>query len=110
LKSTQFLLIPLAFGLLTSLAQAKRDSSSSVGPSLPTPDEIVKRVGLTQKLDAQVPLDLSFRDETGKTVRLGQYFGTKPVMLILIQYRCRMLCSEEMNTLTQSLKELDFSI
>jgi protein SCO1/2 len=75
----------------------------------PLPDEITRQVRLDQKLNAQVPLDLKFRDETGKLVPLHEYFGRKPVMMNLIQYRCTMLCSEEMNVLGQSLKELKFS-
>jgi protein SCO1 len=75
----------------------------------PLPDDIQKKVGLDQKLNAQVPLDLTFRDETGQRVQLYQFFGHKPVMMNLIQYRCTMLCSEEMNVLAQSLKELKFT-
>src|SRR3712207_2969503 len=71
-----------------------------------TPDEIIKRVGFDQKLNAQVPLNAVFRDENGKEVRLGQYFGDKPVMMMLIQYRCTMLCSHQMNALMTSLKKL----
>jgi protein SCO1/2 len=75
-----------------------------------TPDEVIKRVGFDQKLNAQVPLNAVFRDENGQQVRLGQYFGEKPVMMILIQYRCTMLCSHEMNALMKSLKELKFDV
>jgi protein SCO1/2 len=60
-------------------------------------------VGFDQKLGAQVPLDLSFRDETGQVVRLGDYFGDKPVILVLVQYRCPMLCTEVLNGLVRSL-------
>jgi protein SCO1/2 len=72
-------------------------------------DELMKRVKLDQRLDAQVPLDVQFRDESGKPVQLGQLFGKKPVMLILIQYRCTMLCNREMEALLLSLQEMKFS-
>lgn len=72
-------------------------------------DILIKKVGLDQKLNAQVPLDVAFRDETGKLVPLRRYFGTKPVMMNLIQYRCTMLCSEEMKMLGQSLRDMKFS-
>jgi protein SCO1/2 len=75
-----------------------------------TPDEVTKRVHLDQKLNAQIPLDLEFRDEAGKRVRLHEYFRGKPVMLNLIQYRCTMLCSREMEALAESLKELTFTV
>jgi len=71
--------------------------------------ELLKKVRLDQKLDAQVPLDLVFRDETGQLVPLRRYFGRKPVMMNLIQYRCTNLCSEEMKILADSLKELQFT-
>jgi protein SCO1/2 len=73
-------------------------------------DELMKKVRLDQKLNAQVPLDISLKDETGRTVQLHQFFGKKPVMLILIQYRCTMLCSEEMKALALSLKEMQFTV
>jgi protein SCO1 len=72
-------------------------------------EELLKQVRLDQRLDAQVPLDLPFRDETGKSVRLGDYFGEKPVMLMLIQYRCMMLCTQQMTVLMENLKKLQFT-
>ncbi|HEV2665363.1 MAG TPA: SCO family protein, partial [Blastocatellia bacterium] len=48
-------------------------------------------IGFDQRLDEQVPLDLAFRDEGGKTVRLGDYFNRKPVILALVYYQCPML-------------------
>lgn len=69
----------------------------------------LKGVRLDQKLGGHVPLDARFRDEAGKDVRLGDYFGEKPVALVLIQFRCTMLCTEEMNVLMASLKELKFT-
>ncbi|HJZ80695.1 MAG TPA: cytochrome c oxidase subunit II [Pyrinomonadaceae bacterium] len=61
-----------------------------------------------QRLDSQVPLDLGFRDETGRTVRLGDYFSGKPVILALVYYDCPMLCNQVLNGLTHSLKTLSF--
>jgi protein SCO1/2 len=67
-------------------------------------------VDIVQKLDQQIPLDLSFRDETGKPVQLGDYFGRRPVILSLVYYRCPMLCSEVMAGLSGSLKALNFDV
>lgn len=78
-------------------------------PSVASQDAILKKVRLDQRLNAQVPLGTTFRDETGKIVPLRQLFGGRPVLLNLIQYRCTMLCSEEMKALAQSLKELQFT-
>jgi protein SCO1/2 len=70
---------------------------------------LLKNVRMDQKLNAQVPLDLVFKDETGQARPLSAHFGARPVMLILIQYRCTMLCSEEMNVLLESLKQMRFT-
>ncbi|MBZ5537899.1 MAG: SCO family protein [Acidobacteriia bacterium] len=67
-------------------------------------------VGIDQRLDAQVPLDLPFRDETGNMVRLGDYFGRRPVVLSLVYYNCPMLCTMVLNGLLNSLREVKFDI
>jgi protein SCO1/2 len=69
----------------------------------------LKNVGIEQRLNEQLPLDLSFRDETGKTVQLADYFGKKPVILSLVYYRCPMLCSEVLAGLEGSLRSMSFS-
>jgi protein SCO1 len=55
-------------------------------------------------------LDLPFVDETGKAVKLGDYFGEKPVILVLAYYRCPMLCTLVLNGLTTAMHELPFTI
>lgn len=72
-------------------------------------DAQLKTVRLEQKLNNAVPLDVPFTDEHGKAVRFGDYFGKKPVALVMIQYRCAMLCTEQMNVLIRSMKELKFT-
>ena len=67
-------------------------------------------VGIDQELNHQVPLDLVFHDEAGKTVRLGDYFGKKPVILSLVYFNCPQLCPMVENGLLESLKDLNFSI
>src|ERR1039458_5163196 len=68
----------------------------------------LEHVGIEQRLNQQVPLDLAFRDETGKAVHLRDYFGQKPVILNLVYYKCPMLCSEVMSGLTRALKVIKF--
>jgi protein SCO1/2 len=70
--------------------------------------DLLRDVKFDQQLDAQVPLDLPFRDETGKTVRLGDYFGTRPVVLALVYYECPMLCSQVLTGLVSALDVLTF--
>lgn len=79
-------------------------------PQAPTglPAEL-QGVTIDQRLNAQMPLDVTFRDEEGKEVRLGHYFKDKPVLLNFVYYECPMLCSQVLNGLVQSLKVLGFT-
>jgi protein SCO1 len=70
----------------------------------------LKNVGIEQHLDEQIPLDLAFRDETGKSVRLGDYFGKKPAILNLVYYQCPMLCNEVLSGLESALRVLKFDV
>jgi protein SCO1 len=69
---------------------------------------LLRDVGFDQRLDAQVPGDLLFRDETGATVRLGDYFGKRPIILALVYYECPMLCSQTLNGVVSALDILKF--
>jgi len=69
------------------------------------PSEL-KKVDFEQKLGAQVPLDLPFRDEAGRPVQLRQFFDGKPVILTLVYYECPMLCTEVLNGLVKALRVL----
>lgn len=65
-------------------------------------------VGIDQKLNQQLPLDLQFRDELGKPLKLGDYFGKKPVVLTLVYYTCPMLCEEVETGMASVFKVLKF--
>ena len=65
-------------------------------------------VGITQKLDQQIPLNLEFKDESGRPVPLGSFFHGKPVLLALVYYRCPMLCTQILNGVASSLKAVSF--
>jgi len=79
---------------------------ANLKPALPG---ALQGVGIDQKLDAQVPLDLLFRDEAGSAVPLSAFFqGHKPVILALVYYRCPMLCTQILNGLESSLKAVTF--
>ena len=67
-------------------------------------------VGIEQHLNQQIPQDLTFRDESGKTVRLGDYFGKRPMILNLVYYNCPMLCGEVLSGLTSTLRVLRFDL
>ncbi len=68
---------------------------------------ILSKVGIAQRLNEQLPLNLTFTDDAGQQVQLASYFGQKPAILALVYYQCPMLCSEEMNGLTGALQMVD---
>jgi protein SCO1 len=71
---------------------------------------IVKEVGFDQRLNEQVPLDLVFRDEAGRAVRLGEYIGGQPVILSLVYYNCTTLCPMILDGMVRSLTPVAFDI
>jgi protein SCO1 len=97
--------------LLLSVAAQAQGMFGAQGFNPPAPANaggarppILREVGFDQTLNAQVPLDTQFYDETGKQVRLKQYFDSgKPVVLALVYFQCPMLCSEVLAGLTSSL-------
>jgi len=88
---------------LAGASVARADNSKVLPP-------LLQGIGIDQRLNEQVPLDLQFRDETGKTVTLGNYFGKKPVVLSLVYFDCPMLCTMSENGLLHSLQEVSFSV
>jgi protein SCO1/2 len=71
--------------------------------------QVLQKTTIQQNLDRSLPLNVEFRDETGRTVHLGDYFGKRPAILALVYYRCPMLCSEELNGLVGALEMLKFT-
>lgn len=102
----------LLCGLILSIGPfALRGTAATVNsaPAANMP-ELFRNVGIDQELNHQVPLDLVFRDSTGKDVRLQSYFGQKPVILVLVYYSCPMLCTLVLNNLVHSLKDMKFNL
>jgi protein SCO1/2 len=70
---------------------------------------VLNGVDIQQHLNQQLPLDATFVDETGRTVKLGQYFdGKHPVLLAMVYYTCPILCSEELKGLTGALEMVSY--
>jgi protein SCO1/2 len=78
-----------------------KQSGDNTGDQLP---QVLQKVAVSQHLNQQLPLDAAFVDETGKPVKLGDYFGKHPALLSLVYYTCPMLCSEELDGITSSLE------
>jgi protein SCO1/2 len=71
---------------------------------------ILRDVAFDQRLGAEVPLDVAFRDETGARVTLRDYLGDKPVLLVPAYYECPMLCTIVLNGVVSALRALPFDV
>jgi protein SCO1/2 len=67
-------------------------------------------VSISQNLNAQVPADLAFRDENGNPVRLGDFFGKKPIVLSLVYFDCPALCTEVLNGELHTLRAISLDL
>jgi protein SCO1/2 len=92
-------------------ALAQPGGPLSVPPGKAAAEQIpaLRDVGIDQKLDAKIPTDLTFTDDAGRDVTIGQYFGKRPVILALVYYECPMLCTLTLNGLVSSLEPLSFT-
>lgn len=122
LRSARYHLLPVTICLLLSafcipaFAQLGQNQSNSplysprpeLGQTANGLPAALQDIGIDQHLNEQVPLDLIFRDETGRNVKLGEYFDGKPVILSLAYYNCPMLCTQVLNGMTGSMKGISF--
>ncbi len=97
--------------ILTPLAGLRAQSTAAGGvgpvgaPARSVPPDL-SNVGIDQKLNVQVPLDIPFRDETGQTVTLQKYFSDRPVILSLVYFNCPMMCPEVLSGMTTAMKQM----
>jgi protein SCO1 len=92
-----------------ALAQGPLPQHEPGDPAAAKPG-LLSQIGIDQRLNEHVPLDLEFVDETGRTVKLGDYFGKRPVLLAMVYYECPMLCTQVLNGMTGALKTLSFDV
>ncbi|GMU64278.1 MAG: photosynthetic protein synthase I [Acidobacteriota bacterium] len=102
-----------ALAALAGAADAQFMTGRGLAPAVADPSQalsakqIVDQVGFDQNLGAQLPLDLELRDESGRTVRLGDYFGERPVVIGFVYYRCPVLCTLIERGAAMAAKPLD---
>jgi len=98
-----------AFAQLGTQGNSPLYSSKPYQPKAPSGlPPALSGVGIDQKLNGQLPLNVGFRDEQGERVQLGDYFGKKPVVLALVYYDCPMLCTQVLNGMVSAFKVLPF--
>jgi len=108
--SSIFYLRSSVFYLLCSILYSLMIVSSGQAQNANTKIDVLEEIGIEQRLNEQIPLDLNFLDATGQRVQLRDYFGEKPVILSLVYYECPMLCSMILNGLLRSLNILSFDV
>ena len=92
--------------LLAASAFGQGMSQGIMSPPTSVRPPGLKNVGIRQNLNQQIPADLVFTDDLGRQVRLGDYFGKKPLILNLVYFTCPMLCGEELAGLESALRVL----
>src|ERR1700722_16589266 len=97
---TQFAIFLLLIAAAANTARAQQA----------TTPEILNRVGISQNLNTQIPPDLAFRDENGNPVRIGDYFGKKPIVLSLVYFDCPALCTEVLNGELRTMKAISLDL
>jgi protein SCO1/2 len=98
------------FALLLGAGAASAQAvPSGTGPAAGNMPSILENVGFQPQLNARLPLDLAFRDETGGDVQLREYFSEKPVLLALVYYGCPMLCNQTEQGVVGALRMLSFN-
>ena len=108
-KNNSIYAVLLAFTLLAASASAQMNNGIMAPPANTRPARL-ENVGIEQHLNAQVPPDLTFLDDAGKTVKLGDYFGHKPLILNLVYYNCTMLCGEALAGLASAMRLVKFNV
>lgn len=95
--------------LLVAWSVAAQTLPNNVGPSARTLPTALLNVGFEPQLNRAMPLDLAFRDEAGRGVLLGDYFGQRPVVLAFVYYGCPMLCNQVEQGVVGVLRMLSFT-
>src|SRR6266568_1671801 len=102
-------IIGIAALLLATCTLHAQTIPGNVGPTAATMPAALQNVGFEPPLHGQMPLDLAFRDETGRNVQLREYFGQKPVVLAFVYYGCPMLCDQVEQGVVGVLRMLSFN-
>jgi protein SCO1 len=102
--------LTLGLALLAGSAWAQGMNQGILSPPATLRPPGLKNVGIQQNLNQFMPANLEFTDDLGRKVRLGDYFGNKPLILNFVYLSCPMLCGEELSGLESALRVLKFDI
>jgi protein SCO1/2 len=108
--SARAVAVVVLLGSLTLAPLHAQKSRPVPGIAAGTQVSALKEIGIDQHPNAKMPLDLEFNDERGSTVKLGDFFGPRPVVLALVYYTCPMLCTQVLSGLAGSLQGVTFTV
>ena len=103
----------LHFAFCISLTAQSGPGGVAQGPAGAASTEVpqqLENVSFEQRLETRLPLDTPFKDETGRDVQLGDYFGKRPVVLAFVYYSCPMLCTQVLNGVSSAVKAMPFTV
>lgn len=103
------IIVTVAALLFAAMSGRAQTIPSNVGSPATNMPPVLQNVGFEPSLNGQMPLDLAFRDETGRSVQLRDYFGQKPVVLAFVYYNCPMLCDQVEQGVVGTLRMLSFN-
>jgi protein SCO1/2 len=103
MKSTILLILSLVL-FAPAMTRAQNAPEANIRPT------ILNGVGIDQKIGAFVPPDLVFNDEHGDAVQLSEFFGNRPIVLVLVYYQCPMLCTMVLNDLLRTMRSMPENI
>jgi protein SCO1 len=110
MKTRRWLLV-LVLALLgagISTARAQYSVEQPLGSAAQHKPDYLRNAGIEQHLNHPLPLNDPFRDETGKDVTLGSYFGKRPVVMALVYFHCGMLCPQVLHGMAYALSQTGF--
>jgi protein SCO1 len=105
----RFRLLPVLLAVLSApLCFGQYSADKPLGAAAQNAPAYLKNAGIDQQLNSPLPLDDHFRDEAGQDVVLGKYFGSRPVVMALVYFKCGMLCPQVLHGLAQVLPQTGF--
>jgi protein SCO1 len=97
-------IMAFCFSAIAMIAAPLRAQQQSAMPA------ILSRVSIAQNLNTQISTEIAFRDENGKSVRLGDFFGKKPILLSLVYFDCPALCTEVLNGELRTMRSISLDL
>src|SRR3954464_10054608 len=109
MQTRKFVIASVALLALLASGPAFAQAPGRVEPGDPTSARpgILAKIAIDQRIGRQIPSDIPFVDEQGRNVRIGDYFGKRPVVLALVYYECPMLCTQVLNGLVSAVSVMN---